>query len=355
MHPMSWRDRDYAREGSGGFSDNPLMWLLAGRVHLFRFWGVDVYLHASMIIVTVLVLLFGTPFGRTPSDRVIFVVVLFGIVLLHEFGHIWGARKTGGEGNEILMTPLGGLAMAQPATGWYSHTITIICGPLVNVLICLVVGGLLFATTGWWPLGPFSFTSALVAERVGTGWFSFASYAFYVYSISYFLLLFNMIPVYPLDGGQFLQGIIWKFTGYYRATMIATAIGMVGGILMALVGIATTSLLLAFIGIGVCFLTSLQVRRALKAAGPYAFGDEDDAEWRRSLNINPDEPEKVGVMERVRRKRQEKAAEREAMAAQQLEAEVDRILSKISQSGITSLTAREKRTLDEAREAKSRR
>ena len=47
---MGWRDRDYAREGRSSFAENPFMWLLRGRVFLFRFWGVDVYAHASLIV-----------------------------------------------------------------------------------------------------------------------------------------------------------------------------------------------------------------------------------------------------------------------------------------------------------------
>ena len=50
----------------------PFMWLLSGRVFVFRLWGVDVYLHASLIVVSALVLLFGAPFGATPLDRFIF-------------------------------------------------------------------------------------------------------------------------------------------------------------------------------------------------------------------------------------------------------------------------------------------
>src|SRR5690606_4624705 len=103
---MAWRDRDYARDGQGSFAEHPFMWLLRGRVFLFRFWGVDVYAHASLIVVSVLLLLLGTPFGDTPLDRFIFVVVLFGIVLLHEFGHIAGARMSGGEANLVELTPL---------------------------------------------------------------------------------------------------------------------------------------------------------------------------------------------------------------------------------------------------------
>ena len=120
------------------------MWLLSGRVFLFRFWGVDVYAHASLIVLSVLVLLLGTPFGAEPLDRFIFVIVLFGIVLLHEFGHIFGARVSGGEANLVELTPLGGLAFTMPAKGPRPALITTVCGPLVNVIICLLCGAALY-------------------------------------------------------------------------------------------------------------------------------------------------------------------------------------------------------------------
>ena len=357
---MGWQDRDYASGGSRYplFSESPLLWLLGGRLFLFRFWRVNVYAHAFLLVVSVLVLIGGSPFGATASDRFIFIITLFGIVLLHEFGHIAGARMTGGTGEEIVMTPLGGLAMAQPDTGWYSHTITIICGPAVNVIICIVAGAVLFATTGWWPLGPFDFLSQTVAERVGTGFYNVGSYALNVYAVSYFLLLFNMLPIYPLDGGQTLQGILWKFQGYYKATVIATTVGMIGGVLMGLYGLSLIfsggggGFLVAIIGIGVCFMVSLQVNRAVKAAGPYAFAEQDDEPWRASLKIDPDAPPKQSFREKRAQKREEARVMKEAEQRERSEKRLDELLAKISAKGIDSLSAGEKRELESMRQAK---
>ncbi len=330
---MAWSDRDYAREDRPGFGSNPLMWLLAGRIRLGQLFGVTITAHASMLVISVLVLLFGSPFGETPLDRLLFVVTLFGIVLLHEFGHIYGARATGGEGRDIELTPLGGLAMAQPARGWYSHTITIICGPLVNVVICLIAGGIMKATLGVWPLGPFSFGDV----EYNPSLFSVGFYAYYVYAMSYFLLLFNLLPVYPLDGGQLLQGLVWWKTNWFKATMVATGVGLIGAVLMALYAIASGQLLMLFIG-AMCGMTCYRLRQQLQAAGPHAFGEMEEPDWMRSVNMDPDEPEKVGLTERMRRKRQEKAEERQAETAQRLEQEVDRVLAKISEKGMASLT-----------------
>ena len=359
---MGWRDRDYAREGTGGFGDNPLMWLLRGRVPLFEVFGIRVVAHASLIVISVLVLLLGTPFGASPLDRLTFVVVLFGVVLLHEFGHAFAARWSGGEAREVELTPLGGLALTMPGKGWRRHTITIAGGPLVNVLICLLCGGVLAATAGTVPFGPFEFQVFDLTDPDGRpawftpGLFNVAFYAYYVYSVSYFLLLFNLLPVYPLDGGQLLQGLLWSRLGWYKATMIATGIGLVGAVLIVMFGLASGgvgALLLAGIGIS-CFINCLSLRRQLKAEGPWGFAENDEPDWMASVNMDPDEGEKETVRQRLARRRAERRAATEAEAAERLERDVDAVLAKISRSGMDSLTAAERRTLERGRQARSR-
>ncbi|MEM6561281.1 MAG: site-2 protease family protein, partial [Planctomycetota bacterium] len=286
---MGYDDRDYAQPGRPNFGGNPFMWLIYGRVPLFRIFGVNVIAHASLIVVSLLVMIFGTPFGATPTDRLVFVVVLFMIILLHEFGHVFAARWSGGEANEIEMTPLGGLALAQPGKGWLRHTITIVGGPLVNVIICLVCGVMLYALTGFAEIGPYSVGSV---DAENYEWFlpSFtnAGYLlFYIYSISYFLLLFNLLPIFPLDGGQLLQGLLWWKLGWYRATLYATAVGLVGSVLLGLWGLATGGLLLLFIAVS-CFLNCFRLHKMLKAEGPWAFSEMDEPDYASSLK--DDEP-----------------------------------------------------------------
>src|SRR5688572_26946288 len=110
---MAWQDRPYYRDRDPS-AGNPLMWLLTGSVPLFTVFGIRVRAHASMVLYAVLVLIFGLGPGYAWQDRVQNVTLLFAIVLLHEFGHCFAARWVGGEANDILMHPLGGLAMASP-------------------------------------------------------------------------------------------------------------------------------------------------------------------------------------------------------------------------------------------------
>src|SRR5688500_8582927 len=116
---MGWEDRPYYRDRPGQ-TGNPLMWLMTGSVPLFTVFNIRVRMHAMLLVGMVLVLLFGFgSYGGTIAMRVQSVTMIFSVILLHEFGHCFAARSVGGEANDILMTPLGGLAMAMaPRRPW---------------------------------------------------------------------------------------------------------------------------------------------------------------------------------------------------------------------------------------------
>src|SRR5690348_14191000 len=110
---MGYQDRPYYRD-RGDLTFNPLTWLLYGSVPLFTVFGIRVRAHASLVLTAVLALVFGLGPGFGWQDRVGSMIMLFLIVLLHEFGHCFTARWVGGEAEDILMHPLGGVALARP-------------------------------------------------------------------------------------------------------------------------------------------------------------------------------------------------------------------------------------------------
>jgi Zn-dependent protease len=193
-----------------------------GSIHLFRFAGVDVYLHWSWFLVAVYGI--STRAGRYSSMvwPVLEYLALFGIVLMHEFGHALACRQVGGQANQIVLWPLGGVAYVAPpprpgATLW-----SIAAGPLVNVALMPLLGML------WW-----------LSYTLGWGEASPNLYAFVqaICVINFVLLFFNMLPIYPLDGGQILQSLLWFIFGRARGLMVTTVIGFIGVgllILMAL-------------------------------------------------------------------------------------------------------------------------
>jgi Zn-dependent protease len=333
---MGYQDRPYYRDRDS--QSNPLMWLLSGSLPLFTVFGIRVRAHASMIVMAVLVLLFGLGQGFTWQDRVQSMTVLFGIVLLHEFGHCFAARWVGGSADDILMWPLGGLAFASPPHRPLATFITVAAGPAVNVLICVVCGLGMWAATGSVPLNPFKFSPVGSFE----GWFDIYRYAFWIFQISWMLLVFNLLPIYPLDGGQMVQAALWPKFGYFKSMNFSLITGMVGAVLGGMIALASGA-----IGLGIMaafgFMNCLNMRRALIAAGPSEFED-DNVDYSAAYEIDP-----VPRRKRVNRRAANRA--RRQLDAERAEREnVDAILAKVSREGMQSLTWAERRTLKKATE-----
>ena len=343
---MGWQDRPYYRD-QNATPGNPILWLLSGSVPLFTVFGIRVRMHASLLVLIVLELLLAeTRFGMGIENAMIFSVVLFGIVLLHEFGHCFAARSVGGTAEDILLTPLGGLAFVDARQRPWPQFVTAVGGPLVNVAICLFTAGLIFvltprhASVHWNPL-------------TLSGWWSLSHYLNWIFAVSLTLLVFNLLPVLPLDGGRILQTLLWFKLKYYRATLVTCVVGMIGSVLMAMYGIATFGsffgLLLIFIGVS-SFYYCLQLRAQVKAAGPWEFEDEG-IDYSASL-WQPDEPKRRQrkLSGRVKR-RLRKQAQSEVME----QARIDTILAKVSAHGMQSLTWAERRALRKATERQRKR
>jgi len=223
-------------------------------LHLFRFAGVDLFLHWSWFLVAV----YGIQSRSGRYNSLIWPVLeylaLFAIVLLHEFGHALACRQVGGQANQIVLWPLGGVAYVAPpprpgATLW-----SIAAGPLVNVVLAPVLGAawLLSHAAGWGATMPNAY--------------SFIQTIFIINSV---LLVFNLLPVYPLDGGQILQSLLWFVFGRARSLMITTVVGFVG--VAGMIGLAILArnlwfgLLCVFILLN-CWQGLMQARALAKVA-----------------------------------------------------------------------------------------
>src|SRR5271156_1821567 len=184
-----------------------------GAIRLFRFSGIDVFLHWSWFLVAAYEIQGRTGRYSAISWNIAEYLALFLIVMLHEFGHSLACRQVGGQANQIILWPLGGVAYVNPpqrpgATLW-----SIAAGPLVNVALVPIfyVLGALSRSQGW-------------AEAMPN------AYAFLhaVWIINLGLLIFNMLPIYPLDGGQILRALLWFVVGRARSLLVATILGFLG-------------------------------------------------------------------------------------------------------------------------------
>jgi stage IV sporulation protein FB len=342
---MGWQDRSYYRDRSYG-SGNRLIWLLNSSVSLGRWFGIDVRVHASLIVCIGLMILLPWSVGGI-KNAATEVVLLFTIVLLHEFGHCFASRMVGGSPNQIMMTPLGGLAFADAPRRPWATFVTVLGGPLVNVLICLLVVLVVLAFGGGfvlpWRHRDFANAAAVLQSVNDSGWI--ARWVWWTFTTSYFLLLFNLMPIFPLDGGQLLQSLLWVKLGYYKATYFATITGMIGGAMLALYAFAPPlSIFLLLIAIS-GFMTCLNLYRELKANGPWAYEEE---EIYSAAYENPDRPRK-------RSARKIRAVQRQERAVQQEQEQVDAILAKVHEKGMQSLSWLERRTLKRATERQRKR
>lgn len=184
-----------------------------GSFRLFQFAGVTVFLHWTWFVVALFEI--RDPVSRYSSVlwNVIEYVALFGIVLLHEFGHALACRSVGGQANQIVLWPLGGVAYVSPPQRPGPTLWSIAAGPLVNVVLVVVLttSFILGRAMGWWTAHPD------VRMLLRSLWFINAA-----------LLVFNLMPIYPLDGGQILRSLLWFFLGRAKSLMVATIIGMIG-------------------------------------------------------------------------------------------------------------------------------
>jgi Zn-dependent protease len=182
-------------------------------IHLFQAAGVDVYLHWSWFLVAAYEISDRKGSYSSIGWNIAEYLALFLIVLLHEFGHALACRQVGGTANQIVLWPLGGVAYVDPpprpgATLW-----SIAAGPLVNVALLPILYGLgmLSKSLGWAAAMP----NAHALLRA-------------VFVINLSLLAFNILPIYPLDGGQILRSLLWFVMGRARSLMAATIIGFLG-------------------------------------------------------------------------------------------------------------------------------
>ncbi len=190
--------------------------------------------------------------AATAWDSLIFMVLLFLCVLLHEFGHIFTARAFGVPTPYVTLLPIGGVAQLEriPEEPGQEFLVAI-AGPLVNVVITIVL--VVFAGAHLQPAAAAAVDNAQIAlvDRLA--------------AVNLFLALFNMIPAFPMDGGRVLRALLASRLGYVRATEIAAAIGQFVAFALGFIGLMYNPVLI-FIAIFVYLAASSEAHMvALRA------------------------------------------------------------------------------------------
>ncbi len=224
-------------------------------IRIARVFGIGVYVHPTFWLLVVWVGLSDFLSNRSPSSAlqgVLFILVLFACVVLHEFGHALTARRYGVRTRDIVLYPIGGVARLERIPEQPLQELWIaLAGPMVNGLIALALWAILHL--------PLSFSETSFWSRL--------------LSVNLFLAGFNLLPAFPMDGGRVLRALLALKMDYLRATSIATWVGTVLAFLFGAVGIFGNPMLLfiaLFVWLGATEEGALVRRRAALSGVPVA-------------------------------------------------------------------------------------
>jgi Zn-dependent protease len=191
------------------------------------FAGISVYVHTTFFILLAWIAFAHWQVGhsvRAAAAGVAFILALFGCVVLHEFGHALTARRFGIRTRDITLLPIGGLARLERMPDDPRQELWVaLAGPAVNVVIAASLFVFLQATGTFAPLNTVTLTSGSFFERLMI--------------VNVFLVGFNMLPAFPMDGGRVLRALLAIRMDYTRATQIAANIGQGMAFLFGAVGL----------------------------------------------------------------------------------------------------------------------
>ena len=350
---MSWEDRykeggpwrDGDRTGWGGRFGRFFRWLfenpenpLGWSIFILRFKGIAVRLHLiTLLFMGVLLIRSISSDALGLGYTALAVGALFLLILLHEFGHCFACRWSGGDADRIVMLPWGGLALTRPADGWKAHLITTIGGPAVNVLIFPLTTATLVLLGESDAIIFNLLQPGIAAGGVDGPYIAVQQAAFWLHAINLYLLLFNLaLVMYPFDGGRIVQELLWSRIGYKRSMEIAVLVGFGGALVLgalALVFEEVNLLIIAVFGAFACWQERQRIR-----IGAVTEVDEFGL-WK---GLEKDAAPAATAVSARQQRQQDKALEAERLQSE----EVDRILAKIAAEGMGSLTRREKRILE---------
>ena len=192
-----------------------------------EFSGIPVYIHATFMLIIAWVVLTHGMCGLGLSHvigGVMFVLAIFACVVLHEFGHALAARRFGIRTRDITLLPIGGVARLERMPEKPRQELWVaIAGPLVNVGIAAFLAVWLIVSNTFEPLGSLSIAGGPFVERLMV--------------INIFLVLFNLLPAFPMDGGRVLRALLASRMSYPRATQLAATTGQGMALLFGFLGL----------------------------------------------------------------------------------------------------------------------
>lgn len=207
---------------------------IPGCVGNVQILGVPVRFHFTFWLIVVALIVFGARGKQSGAALTLYILAIFGSVLLHELGHAMVARRYGIRTLEIVMLPIGGVARLERQPKAREELWVALAGPAVN----LVIAGLIYAGL------------AVTGERLAPEtWLETSDRSLLpmIASANLVLALFNLLPAFPMDGGRVVRSLLSRFRPEHEATRTAARIGMGMAAMMGLYGLLATNFILVFI------------------------------------------------------------------------------------------------------------
>ena len=196
--------------------------------------GIDIFIHFTFFILLTWVALIQLKLNGSIGaafSGVVFILAIFSCVVLHELGHALAAKKYGIKTRDIILLPIGGVARLEKMPNRPIQELWVaLAGPAVNVVIVALLAVYLWITNTLTPDNQLTMTTAAFVERI--------------MGVNIFLILFNMIPAFPMDGGRVFRALLATRLAYVRATQISANLGQAIALLFGIIGLFYNPILL---------------------------------------------------------------------------------------------------------------
>ena len=233
---------------------------------IFRAFGIDVRVHITfLLLIGLVVMLSARNQGILQAlNSALFVILVFGTVVLHEFGHSLAAMHYGVPVKDITLLPIGGVARLGfiPRKPWQEFVIAV-AGPAVNVVLACICFPIVIGA---------SFIELTSNVDILSG-----GMLMQFFSVNLVLLIFNLIPAFPMDGGRILRSLLAMRMNYLNATRIAARVGQFVCLLFFIYGITSGPPMLSFIAIFIYFGAADELRAVEMGAAWAAQGEANQA------------------------------------------------------------------------------
>jgi Zn-dependent protease/CBS domain-containing protein len=194
-----------------------------------RLAGIAIYVHATFLLLILFILYMNWHQGKslaTAMEGILFILAIFGCIVLHELGHALAARRYGIRTRDITLLPIGGLARLERMPDIPIQELWVaLAGPAVNAVIAAGLLG-------------FGFLLGVRPELASFRWAG-GSFLNKLMAVNFWLLAFNLIPAFPMDGGRVLRALLATRLEYSRATLAAARVAQTIAFFFGLAGLFT--------------------------------------------------------------------------------------------------------------------